>query len=109
MSELAAKYPLLGDIPVLGLLFRSQEFQKQETELVILVTPRLVKPLDPGKHPLPTDHYIEPNDFEFYLLGWLEGRGDGDASTGSSAGSDTAGGLIGESGHRMATAPEGEF
>ena len=42
-----SKYPFLGDIPVLGNLFRSRGFQNNETELVILVTPHLVKPLDP--------------------------------------------------------------
>ncbi|RJR47364.1 MAG: type II and III secretion system protein family protein [Deltaproteobacteria bacterium] len=69
-----AKYPLLGDIPVLGTLFRSARYQKNETELVVLVTPRLVKPLTTTAIKLPTDKYIEPNDFEAYLLGALEGR-----------------------------------
>ena len=69
------KYPVLGDIPVLGTLFRSKSFQKSETELVILVTPHLVKNQPPGKHRLPTDKYVEPTDAEFYLLDNLEGRG----------------------------------
>lgn len=71
--NIVTKYPLLGDIPVLGTLFRSSRYQKNETELVILVTPRLVKPLTTTVK-LPTDKYIEPNDFEAYLLGALEGR-----------------------------------
>jgi pilus assembly protein CpaC len=70
----AAKYPGLGDIPILGQLFRSSEYQKRETELVIIVTPRLVKPLDPNKQIVPTDFFVEPDDFEFYVLGMLEGR-----------------------------------
>jgi pilus assembly protein CpaC len=70
----AAKYPALGDIPILGQLFRSSSFQKKESELVIIVTPRLVKPLDPNKQILPTDFFVEPDDFEFYVLGMLEGR-----------------------------------
>jgi pilus assembly protein CpaC len=71
-----SKFPGLGDIPILGALFRSRQFQKNETELVIIATPHLVKPLDMSKQSLPTDFYREPNDREFYLLGLLEGRGD---------------------------------
>ncbi len=69
------KYPLVGDLPVLGTLFRSKNFQKSETELVILVTPHLVKNQPPGPHRLPTDKYVEPTDAEFYLLDRMEGRG----------------------------------
>ena len=69
-----SRYPKLGDIPVLGSLFRSRSFQKQDSELVIIVTPHLVKPLDPEKQPLPTDYYIEPNDWDIYLWGRMEGR-----------------------------------
>jgi pilus assembly protein CpaC len=68
------KFPLLGDIPVLGALFRSSQYQKNETELVALVTPTLVKPLAPGQAKLPTDNYIEPSDVDFYLLGREQGR-----------------------------------
>ena len=64
----------MGDIPVLGALFKSRAFQKQESELVIIVTPRLVKPLDMEKQQLPTDYYIEPNDWDIYLLGNMEGK-----------------------------------
>jgi pilus assembly protein CpaC len=75
VRETVAKFPVLGDIPILGALFRSSAFQKNETELIIIVTPHLVKPLDVAKQTLPTDQYIEPNDFEWYLLGVLEGAG----------------------------------
>lgn len=68
------KFPWLGDIPVLGNLFRSKSFQKNETELVIVVTPHLVKPLDMAEQTLPTDHYQEPDDVEFYILGLMQGR-----------------------------------
>jgi pilus assembly protein CpaC len=74
VRQIAAKYPVLGEIPVLGALFKSSEFQKNKSELVIVVTPHLVKPLDMTKQTLPTDYYIEPDDFEFYLLGAMEGR-----------------------------------
>jgi len=75
VRQIVRKIPLMGDIPVLGNLFRSSQFRKNETELVIIVTPRLVKPLDTTKQTLPTDQYIEPNDFDFYLMGSLEGQG----------------------------------
>jgi len=71
--ERIAKYPFVGDIPILGTLFRSSDFDKGETELIILVTPHLVKPLDKSKQSLPTDSYLEPNDFELMLMGYLEG------------------------------------
>jgi pilus assembly protein CpaC len=68
------KFPVLGDIPVLGVLFRSDEYQKNLTELVALVTPHLVKPMPPGAARLPTDKWIDPSDVEFYLLGLDQGR-----------------------------------
>ena len=67
------RFPVLGDIPILGVLFRSSEFKKRETELVIIVTPHLVKPLDMAKQTLPTDGYVEPDDFDFYIMGLIEG------------------------------------
>jgi pilus assembly protein CpaC len=73
IKEVVAKYPFLGDIPVLGALFRSTTFQKNETELIVIVTPHLVKPLNMVKQTLPTDHYLEPNDFELMLMGYVEG------------------------------------
>ncbi len=99
VRQLSGRYPLLGDIPVLGNLFRSSLFQKNQTELVIIVTPHLVKPLGPGPHPLPTDSFIEPNALEFYLLGRLEGYPGETAQPG---------GMIGDVGHRVTATPEGE-
>jgi Flp pilus assembly secretin CpaC len=64
----------MGDIPVLGALFRSVNFQRNLTELVVLVTPEVVAPLDvhqPVK--LPTDGRTDPNDLELYLMSMLEG------------------------------------
>jgi pilus assembly protein CpaC len=75
VRQIVSKFPLLGDIPVLGALFRSTSFRKNESELIVIVTPHLVKPLDMAKQTLPTDQYVEPNDLEFYLLGNMEGRG----------------------------------
>ncbi len=73
IRETVAKYPVLGDIPILGALFRSTSFEKNETELIIIVTPHLVKPLNVVKQVLPTDSYLEPNDFEFMIMGYLQG------------------------------------
>lgn len=67
------RMPLLGEIPILGALFRSSQYQTDRTELVILVTPRLIKPLA-GRPPLPTDAFKAPNRGEFFLEGRMEGR-----------------------------------
>lgn len=77
IKEEATKFPFLGDIPVLGALFRSTSFQKNETELVVIVTPHLIKPLDMAKQSLPTDFYKEPSDVEFYLNMQLPEKADG--------------------------------
>ncbi|MBL1378445.1 type II and III secretion system protein family protein [Zobellella iuensis] len=78
--ESVSQLPFMGDIPVLGHLFSSRSFVKGESELVIMVTPRLVRPFDKQQVTLPTDGFIEPNDMEFYLLGRMSERtrvGDG--------------------------------
>ena len=77
VRESVKKFPFLGELPIIGALFRSTSFQKDETELLIIVTPHLVKPLDMTAQTLPTDYYVEPNDFEFYLLGLSEKSGFG--------------------------------
>jgi pilus assembly protein CpaC len=74
LRESLRKFPGLGDLPILGNLFRSQEFIKGQTELVIFVTPRLAKAFDAELAKLPTDDFVEPNDTEFYLLGRMEGK-----------------------------------
>ena len=61
------KYPLIGDIPVLGNLFKSAEYQKDQTELVILITAHLAKPLDKRNIMVPTDTGYQPDDMEFFL------------------------------------------
>ncbi len=73
LRESVSKFPGLGSIPVLGALFRSSDYQKGQTERVILVTPHLAKPVAPGSVRLPTDGFVEPNDVDFYLLGRTEG------------------------------------
>lgn len=66
------KFPGLGKIPVIGALFRSQEFIKGQTELVIFVTPHFAKPSAQTVMKLPTDDYVEPSDAGFYIKGELE-------------------------------------
>jgi pilus assembly protein CpaC len=61
----------LGDIPILGALFRSKEFVKGQSELVILVTPHLAKPIDQKDVRLPTDRIVDPSAWSFYLMGGL--------------------------------------
>ena len=65
--------PWIGDVPILGALFRSSDFQKEETDLIIVVTPRLVKPLRPGENPAtPLDTTAPANEAEFFANGTLE-------------------------------------
>jgi len=104
LREVVTKFPVLGEIPVLGALFRSSSYQKSETELVIIVTPHLVKPVDLAKQTLPTDQFIDPDDFEFYLLGSMEGRDKGDGGKRAAPASAIPGlkkgsGLEGDFGH----------
>ncbi|MDC9822800.1 type II and III secretion system protein family protein [Devosia sp. ZB163] len=65
--------PWLGDVPVLGSLFKSSSYQKHDTELVVIVTPRLVQPLTPGQvASTPMDQTVPANDLEFFALGQME-------------------------------------
>ncbi len=65
--------PWVGDVPVLGALFRSSQYQKNETDLVILVTPHIVHPLAPNVavH-TPLDDSLPANDIDFFLMGQAE-------------------------------------
>ena len=64
-------FPGLKDVPVLGALFRSNSFQKSETELVVMVSAYLVKPVSEREFALPGDGFVASNDFDMYLLGRL--------------------------------------
>lgn len=66
------RYPFLGEVPVLGTLFRSSDFQNDRSELVFIVTPHLVKPME-AVPALPTDAYVAPTRAEFLLEGKHEG------------------------------------
>ena len=71
------KTPGIGDVPILGALFRSNGFQRNETELVIVITPYLVKPVNGNDIKLPTDGYKTPGDVERVLLGQLSSTSSG--------------------------------
>ncbi|MQA38598.1 type II and III secretion system protein family protein [Rugamonas aquatica] len=64
--------PVLGELPVLGALFRSTDFQQDRTELLFVVTPHLVKPL-PANYKLPTDDVTTPSRAQLFLEGRMEG------------------------------------
>jgi len=69
-----SKFPGLGDIPVLGGLFKSDRFQRDESELVIIITPYIVKPVSSNKLASPTDGYVPPHDIERIFKGGLNRR-----------------------------------
>ncbi|MGU7772864.1 type II and III secretion system protein family protein [Burkholderia sp. MR1-5-21] len=67
--------PGIGEIPVLGALARSTSFQQDRTELIFVITPHLVKPLQTADLPLPTDSFTKPNEVDVFATGDMEGRG----------------------------------
>jgi pilus assembly protein CpaC len=83
--------PGLSNIPILGALFSSTDFQQDETELVIIVTPHLVRPAAPGQLATPADTSTLPSSSELFLHGQVEGP----------APPAPAGGLDGRVGHVM--------
>lgn len=72
-ADNASQLPFLGDIPVLGTLFRSSDFQRSQSELVIIITPQLVTPTTGDQLALPTDRVRIPNEAELFLFGKIEG------------------------------------
>ena len=67
------QYPFLGDLPIIGSLFRSTSYQQDQTELVIVVTPHLVTPKR-GPTATPADSFVPPSDFELFLFGNQRGK-----------------------------------
>ena len=72
INETVSKVPGLNELPVLGALFRSQQFQRNESELVILVTPYLVHAVSDKRMATPRDGYKPPTDFDLVLRGQTE-------------------------------------
>jgi pilus assembly protein CpaC len=69
VTQAVSGIPLLGELPILGPLFRSDSFQRNESELVIIVTPYIVRPVsDPAAYHLPNETYTPPSDLERILL-----------------------------------------
>ncbi|WP_322025099.1 type II and III secretion system protein family protein [Burkholderia sp. BCC1977] len=66
--------PGVGEVPVLGALFRSTSFQQDRTELIFVITPHLVRPLQTADVPLPTDSFSKPHEADVYATGNMEGR-----------------------------------
>ena len=91
-NDSVRQIPGLGDIPVLGALARSSEFQKDETELVIIVTPKLVRPAPAGSLIAPTDSFVPPSDLDIFFAGQAEAGDSGAMPAGG-------GGLTGRYGH----------
>lgn len=83
--------PFAGDVPVLGALFRSSDYLHNETELVIIVTPYLVKPVKPKDLRLSTDTFVPPSDAELFLMGRPQKK------TGA-PGASTQGSIVGQAG-----------
>ena len=71
-TETIKRFPGLGEVPVVGALFRSTEFQNNQTELLFVITPRLVKPLTETPR-LPTDNHVIPSRSDVILHGRMEG------------------------------------
>lgn len=100
--------PLLGSIPVLGALFRSSEYRRRESELVVIVTPRLVTPKLMDDYAMPTDVFVPPTDLDQYLLGFLEHRpwanrhkDEEDKKSSAKSKNAAQGGLQGSYGHQL--------
>ncbi|NIA00043.1 type II and III secretion system protein family protein [Massilia sp. CCM 8734] len=72
VTETLSRFPGLGDIPVLGALFRSTEFQKDQTELIFIITPRLVKPA--AALATPTDNHVPADRADLIFMGKTEGK-----------------------------------
>lgn len=73
--DLAGQVPWLGDVPVLGTLFRSADYERAQTELVVIVTAHLVSPVRGDALPLPTDRMRPPTERELFLYGAVAGGG----------------------------------
>ena len=73
VTEAIKAFPVLGELPIIGALFRSTSFQTQKSELLFVVTPHLARPLASAPR-LPTDGFVPPSRSELFLEGRLEGR-----------------------------------
>ncbi len=72
-EDAVRQFPILGDVPILGTLFRSSAWQTGQTELVVIVTPHLVRPVRPTALLGPDEFFVPPTESELFLLGKVEG------------------------------------
>ena len=93
-ADTVEQVPWLGDIPILGALFRSSAYRRGETELVILATPRLVQPSPAGSLATPTDNFVPPSDADLFVFGRMEAPESGIGPLGAGGG-----GIDGSYGH----------
>lgn len=78
--DINTQVPWLGDLPILGALFRSADYQRAQTELVVIVTPHLVSPVSGAALALPTDRVRIPTERELFLFGNVAGSPKGGAA-----------------------------
>jgi pilus assembly protein CpaC len=102
-QDTVLQLPLLADVPVLGALLRSSEYQNQQSELVIIVTPHLVQPAPAGALVTPADNFVPPSDADIWLFGRIEaptsGLGTGGTNAANALAISEAGGVQGSYGH----------
>lgn len=105
-SSTIRQLPILGSLPIIGSLFRSTGFEKGETELVIVVIPRLVRPVKPEQVALPTDRVRNPSEGELFLMGTTDkAAGPNTLEPVAEPGSDTAPAAPKATGTDSGTAP----
>jgi pilus assembly protein CpaC len=100
-EDTVRQYPLLGDIPVLGQLFRSNGYRLNQSELVVIVTPYLVQPAKPTALLTPTDLFQAPSDGELFLFGRAFGERAGydPSNSADRLGRHAAAGIVGPHGY----------
>lgn len=92
-TDTIKQLPGIGNVPILGALFRDSSFQRDESEVVIIVTPKLVRPAPEGALASPTDSFVAPSDAEMFLKGLPESTSSGVSPAAA------GGGLTGPYGH----------
>lgn len=100
-EDTVRKFPILGDVPVLGQLFRSNGYQLDQTELVVIVTPYLVRPAAPTALLTPADLFQAPSDAELFLQGKVFGERAGydPSNSADQLGRRAAAGIVGPHGY----------
>ncbi len=99
IGSLVNEFPGLGSLPIIGALFRSTQFTRDETELVIVVTPRLVSSVDANSISLPTDNFRPPSAFDQVIYGRIEAEPTPSDDSGGQNGDEP--GLDGAQGHQF--------